>query len=128
MPSIGPSAQPQALPTSLQGATKNEGCIQVRRAQIRALIMVKEEIIKLRGQVQLRFFSQAADNLGLAQRILVLQAKIRDLGKDLVQKDFSLGSSSGGTSLLDAGAGFLFQSHRPAISRTDLPVPPTQTG
>ena len=47
--------------------------------QIQAMIEIKEEIIKLRGQVQLRFFSRAADNLGHSQRILILQADIKQL-------------------------------------------------
>ncbi len=85
---------------------EEKGLHEKSEQQILALITIKEEIVKLRGEVQLRFFSRAADNLGHAQRILVLQADIRNLKKRLVQRDVSHGSSTGEMHLLDAGTGF----------------------
>ncbi len=75
---------------SLDKAGKNE-------QEIRSLITIKEEIIRLRGQVQLRFFSRAADNLGHSQRILILQADIKRLVVEelLVQGSIGLESSTG---------------------------------
>lgn len=46
-----------------------------------ALISIKQEESCLREQVQFRFLSRAADNLGDYQRILWLQSEIRDLNK-----------------------------------------------
>lgn len=73
---------------------EKDGKYMKNEQQILALITIKEEVIKLRGQVQLRFFSRAADNLGHAQRILMLQDQIRSVEKHLVQRDVSLGSST----------------------------------
>ncbi len=106
---------------------EENGLHEKSEQQIQALITIKEEIVKLRGEVQLRFFSRAADNLGHAQRILVLQADIRNLEKRLVQRDVSHGSSTGEMHLLDAGTGFFFQTQISTKARTDPPLPSTQT-
>ena len=58
---------------------EKEGQYRQSEEQVRELILIKEEIVKIRGQVQLRFFSRKADNLGHSQRILILQGEIRNL-------------------------------------------------
>ena len=87
---------------------------------IQASIIIKEEIVRLRGQVQLRFFSRAADNLGHAQRILVLQAEIRDLvaKKQSLQRNLGPGSPKGETQLLERNPGWLIHNYVKANCHT----------
>ena len=76
---------------------EKEGQYRQSELKIQELISIKEDIVKLRGQVQLRFFSRVADNLGHSQRILILQDEIRSLvaEKQLLQEDCGLKNSKG---------------------------------
>lgn len=63
---------------------KNDEQYKEDEQQIQALIKIREKIVKLRGQVQMRFYSTEADNLGHSQRILILQAEIKKLLEKLM--------------------------------------------
>ncbi len=91
---------------------KSESLDKVGRneQEIRSLITIKKEIIRLRGQVQLRFFSRAADNLGHSQRFLILQADIKRLvaEEQLVQRSNGLERSTGEIKYLYCSSGGFF--------------------
>ena len=76
---------------------EKEGQYRESEQQVQNLISIKEDIVKLRGQVQFRFFSRAADNLGHSQRILKLQDEIRSLvaERQSLQENRGLKSSTG---------------------------------
>lgn len=59
------------------------------KAQMLNLIEIKKSIIKLRYQAHLRFYSRGGDDSGYSQRILTLQADIRQILEDIHEESCS---------------------------------------